>query len=270
MSSITTFPYPHLPNGIANEVFIRLAPVYTRLADPEQPDGKAKEAVYLIAAPKIRAFADLSAELSDVMRQSVKFASTQDLDTLDTERDAATALVNAAIDRGLRSTRDNVHAAALRIDAKRDAYPRLARRQRDEQTNLTRELLADLAPLADDIALIPGLSALLDSLSEINAQFSDNFNARIGERSDVITGRTAEVRARANVAATDVAACVNMIASVHTAPFLEAAIKDINGIHDQARLDLSARRRGRAQRGATGNTPPPAPETSTDTAATNN
>ena len=249
MNSISIFPYQRLTNGNASQVFDRLAPAYAALAAADQPNCDARDAIRLLAAPKIRAFADLAAEFASVVRQAVGSALTRDLATLDTERDAALALVNGAIDRGLRSTRDPVNAAANRIDVIRDLYPRLASRQRDEQTRLTEKLLRDLdtPALAADIALIPGLDAFLDALSELNTEFAQSFTNRIDERAEIITGRTAEVRARANAAATEAAAAINLISTVHAADFLTAGMNSINAILDQARLDLAARRRGRAQ-----------------------
>ena len=254
MNTINAFPYSAITNGNASQIFNRLAAPYAALIAPEQPNCEARDAIRLIAAPKVRSFVELAAQLSEVIRQNVGSAITRDLNTLDSERDAAISLINGAIDRALRSTRDPVLAAANRIDVIRDLYPRLARRQRDEQTRLTEKLLRDLdAPaLAPDIALIPGLSALLDSLNELNAEFAQNFATRIDERAEIITGRTAEVRARANAAAAEAAAAVNMVASVHEADFLTAGINAINAILDQARLDLSARRRGRNKKKGTG------------------
>ena len=254
MNSIDIFPYPRLANGIASQVFDRLAPVYTTLASTDQPNCEARDAIRLLAAPKIRLFANLTAEFAATVRQAIGSALTRDLDTLDAERDAALALVNGAIDRALRSTRDPINSAANRIDVIRDLYPRLASRQRDEQTRLTDKLLRDLdAPaLAPDIALIPGLNSLLDALDELNTEFAQSFASRIDERAETITGRTADLRARANAAATDAAAAINLIASVHTAEYLISGINSINAILNQTRLDLSARRRGRNARKGSG------------------
>ena len=250
MATVNPFPYFSLTNGNASQLFGRLIPVYKTLFDPSLMSGPTTTALGLIANRRVEDFDVAARQFADAIRQDVKSSFTYDLDTLDAERDAALAAVDSAISRGMRHSNDAVSAAARLIEAKRMLYRRLAQRQRDEQTRLTEQLLRDLA--APDLSAaglqLPGFAALVAALAELNAAFANAFSGRQDQRSGIVTGLTAELRTQANAAAAAVVAAVNMVSDLYPATFLDEIIDRINFILAQARLDLSNRRRGRAQR----------------------
>ena len=247
MEQIQDFRYTHLTNANANQYYSLLLEHYEPLFNFESDHEEPPMLIRWLVVPKIDAFEKANNNFTESIRQAVGSVHSRNMAGLEAERDRITNTCERTIASSLNSIRPDVAIAAKSADVTWRLYGDIVNRQQDEQTRITKKILRDLstAEMRGVVANIPGLKGLLDALEEINNQFFDEFTARIDERESITVGLTENLRRTADHTASDVANAINVIASEFSDPKLSDVIHSINNILDQARLSLSARRRGR-------------------------
>ena len=245
MNTIQSFPYRHLTN--ANQLYARLIEHYGIISDVAQEETDVATATKLIIEPKVNDFIEKNDRFSQSIRQMVASPHTRNMQEIEPERDRITHLCERIIRNAMRSLHQEVVHAANVIDVTWRLYGNISNRQQDEQTRITEKLLRDLSTekMKTFVHGIPMFKEALNELQAINDLFAEEFNQRTVQREDIITGLTASLRRTADIAAAEVAVNINVVVLLHTHPKLTEMIIAINNLLDQARLDLSARRRGR-------------------------
>jgi len=246
MEQIQDFWYARLTNANANQYYALLIEHYEPLLNFESDKEHLPIIIELLVIPKINAFVKANENFTESIRQAVASVRSRNMAGLEAERDRITTSCGRAITGSLTSIRPEVETAAKSADVIWRLYGNITDRQQDEQTRITKKILADFstAEMRGQVASIPGLRGLLDALEEINNQFFEEFTARIEERENIIVGLTESLRRIADRTAPDVANAINVVASELSDPTLSKVIHSINNILDQARLSLSARQRG--------------------------
>jgi hypothetical protein len=259
MNSIQSISYTALTNGNASLTYERLIHVYKNLQEvvvtfsgdaggKQRADGLLLQALSSLVLPKLEEFSVRTEEFIALIRQMVGSSHTRDMEALDADRDRLIGIADRTIAAGLRSTHPDVVISANHVDVIRRLYGNIAARQRNEQTQITTKLIRDLSTpeMEEHVERIPGLKAMLESIEELNNSFTTSLEERDAERAGVIIGGTLEARRIADALALEVANLINSTASLYQDPTLTEVINEANVVLNQARHDLTARRRGRA------------------------
>ena len=246
MINIQHFSFSRLTNGNASQVYGRLEVILREIDPSYGEDTPAEDLFNSIILPKRDFFIEKNTLFSESVRQSVASAITRDLKNREAERDRITNMSSRTITNGMKSSNAEIVHAANRIDVAWRLYGHITQRQQDEQTRITEKLLRDLATeeMQGFTERIPGLQSLLDGLKQINDEFAVLFNERVDERGNITLGLTADLRTQVDTAIAELMELLRAVQLLYNLPRMTEPIHAINNILDQARLDLSARRRG--------------------------
>ena len=249
MVQIESFPYRHLTNGNASRLYERLSANYMQLPQKmtTMDTTPARSAIMSILFPRIQSFDELTQKFIEDVRQSVGSGYTVVADSFELERDRDLNLGLRLVTNALKSNDAEVAGAAIHVDVRWRLYGDLVNRQRNEQTQMTNKLLRDLRSpeLFVHVQKIPMLEAALETIEKSNNAFAENIDNRTLQREEITPGLTQETRLRLDVVAFDLVKAVNVIASTFDYEPLNEIINTTNTLLAEARLDLSARQRGR-------------------------
>ena len=246
MLQITTSPLPRQTNGNSSHNMQRVEEPIRSIIDAAHDNRPVDEAVRERLSPKADNFFSLNLQFANSIRQPVASSITRKIQKLDADRDRTINQMIRLVRLGLKSSKENIAEAAIELDVITRLYSNIPNRQQDEQTRITDKLIKDLRvhELKHCVKIVPGVESLLEMVEILNDEFAVFFNERMNDREHIITGYTSDIRLQAEKALNEVFFNINAIAAVYDEGYLNDAISTINNILDQARLDLSARRRG--------------------------
>ena len=250
MVQIESFPYKQPTNGNASRLCELLNANYMRLPQKmtTMDATPARSVIISIVFPRIETFDKLTQEFINNVRQSVGSGYTTVASNFERERDRDLNMGSRLVTNALKSNDAEVAGAAIHVDVAWRLYGDLVNRQRNEQTQMTDKLLRDLRSpeLFVHVQKIPLLEAALETIEKSNNAFAETIENRTSQREETTPGLTQETRLRLNAAALDLANAINIVAATFDYENLNEIIHTTNTILSEARLDLSARRRGRA------------------------
>ena len=250
MTQVQTFPYRRLTNGNASRLCELLSANYMQLPQKmtTMDATPARATLMSLVFPRIQSFDELTQKFIDDVRQSVSSGYTIMADRYESERDRDLNMGSRLVANALKSNDAEVAEAAVHVDAAWRLYGNLVDRQRNEQTQMTNKLLRDLRSpeMFVRVQKIPLLEAALETIEKSNNAFAENIENRTLQRDEITTGLTQETRLRLDAAALDLANAINIIAATFDYEPLNEIINTTNTLLAEARLDLSARQRGRS------------------------
>ena len=251
MVQINTFPYRDLTNGNMSRLCELLSANYMQLPQKmtTMDATPARSVIMSIVFPRIKTFDELAQEFINNVRQSVSSGYTTVADSFERERDRDINMGFRLVTNALKSNNAEVAGSAVHVDAAWRLYGDLVNRQRNEQTQMTSKLVRDMRSpeLFVHVQKIPMLEAALEAIEKSNNAFAENIESRTSQRDEIVPGLTQETREKLDVAAIDLVRAINIVAATFADyENLNEIIHTTNTILSEARLDLSARRRGRA------------------------
>ena len=266
MNQIQQFPYSRLTNGNASILHEKTITNYMRLYEEHGTLSitPLQSAMASIVIPKVLAFNEGATNFVDIMRQRQGSGYTFLMAKLESERDREIRLGDRLVKNGLKSSNPETVVSSAHVDATWRTYGNLAKRQQEEQTQMTRKLLRDLRTpeMIVHVRKIPMLETALETIEASNEAFAQNTDNRTEQRNDVVAGLTAEARLQADNLAIDLVAAINVVASSFKNVLLSEVIQMTNTLLTEARHGLAARKRGRNLSQSHNNTDPHEEETS--------